>query len=224
MDRSRGNVRYHSRHEFQQLTDRIEVRPYSRLIHALIGPPLPIQEQRLNDLSSVRIANRFHRCPATKNGNLLTSPGLGLLLNLFLDFFSHLRIMKDVVYGLFILCPHLVLSRGFGKHLVGRPSDSPLVSRISTESLFDFVSKLLGALLGIHFSNQSTPRYVDTAENRVVPGRDFLVPLLEPIEVHGTESSGLVEFRFGQEVFLGSTDGQRRQSFERRFWRLNSEL
>jgi hypothetical protein len=115
---------------------------------------------------------------------------------------SHLWITQDVVYGLFILSPYFVLLRGFGEHLVGRLSDSPLVSRIGAEPFVNFVSKPLGALLGIHFSNQRTLRDLDTAENRIVPARDFRVPLFEPIEVHGTESSGLIEFRFGQQVLL----------------------
>jgi hypothetical protein len=90
------------RHEFQQLADGIEVRANSRLIHALVGPPFPIQEQRFNDFSPVGIVNRLHRCPATKNGNLLIGPSLDLFLDFFLDLFSCLWITKDIINGFVI--------------------------------------------------------------------------------------------------------------------------
>src|SRR5712672_584445 len=182
--------------------------------------PFRLNDDRLDDLASIRILDGLHRRPVSQNWDWLIHPMLPVGHHHGGDFFAHFGMFGQLVAFLGgSAAAHAAARPQVGKHFLGRLDFIRTITNARAECHLDLLAYGVGARPRVDLCNKTRTVDLDPAEHGIVPFSMLLIAALLPGETNARQFVLSIACGIRQQVFVGLVQSEMLQRIKRGLWR-----
>src|SRR6266852_1210857 len=182
--------------------------------------PLRLNDDRLDNLASIRILDSLHRSPVSKNWDWLIHPVLPVGRHHGGDFFAHFGRFGQLVALLGgSAATHAASCPQVGNHFLRRLDFARTITNVLAECRLDLLSYCVGARLRVDLRNETRTVNLDPAEHGIVPFSMLLIAALFPGETNARQLVLSIACGIRQQVFVRLVQSEMLQRIKCGLWR-----